>query len=36
MTRLPDDLLPPDFLRQHHLVHRLYVGPALALTPPRP
>ncbi len=34
--RLPPDLLPPDFLLQHHLVHRLYVGPALALTPPHP
>ncbi len=33
---LPADLLPPDFLARHHLVHRLYVGPVLTLTPPHP
>lgn len=33
---LPTDLLPPDFLEKHHLVHRLYTGPLLTLTPPHP
>ena len=32
----PAALLPPDFLAKHHLVHRLYVGPVLTLTPPHP
>ena len=33
---LPTDLRPPHFIAQHHLVHRLYVGPLFTLTPPHP
>ncbi len=36
MSRFPFNLLPEDFLHKYHLVHRLYVGPILALTPPHP
>ena len=36
MPRFPHDLLPPDFLLKHHLVHRLYIGPLFTLTPAHP
>ncbi len=36
MPRPAEPLLPPDFLARHHLVHRLYTGPILTLTPPHP
>jgi transposase len=32
----PPDILPPDFVEQHDLVHRLYTGPLFGLTPPHP
>jgi transposase len=33
---LPPDILPPDLIRRHDLVHRLYLGPLRGLTPPHP
>jgi hypothetical protein len=33
---LPPDVLPPDFLERHDLIHPLYLGPLTDLTPLRP